>query len=721
MSEATERADAMSIAVNVAGFLRGGLGLGEAARLYLAALQAAGVPVQTTAVDPPLPDSEGAARKEMEFNELAGAAPAPFNLICINPPELPRFYRDLGPAFFDGRCSIGSWAWEVNSIPAEWNWAFGAIDEIWAYSRYVEELFLPVAPVPVVRVPLPVVVPAIEAAPPDLGVPEAFTFLFLFDFFSTLRRKNPLGAIEAFKRAFRPGEGPQLLVKSINGDYKPERLALVREAAASHPDVHVVDRFVSAAERDALIAACDCYVSLHRAEGFGLPLAEAMALGRPAIATGWSGNLDFMTEDNSWLVHYSPVRVGPEGENYPAGGLWAEPDIDHAAELMRAVWEDAPARQCKAERARSEVLSELSLERVGRIARERLELIALEGRPNKPAPLPPPVATAWDALRRAGYKVEYDPVEAARRQGGPKKAARLAVLQAIRPYTYHQDELSEALFDGLREVAERLDRLAWTLEGQAGLDESGRAHLRRMLAAAQARPSPDHPWISQPAAGGGSVLAFEADEAEGREDNPYVAFEDVFRGSPDLISARQAAYAELLAGCARVLELGCGRGEFLDLLAKRGVPGQGVDLDAGMVDRARGRGLNVVHADALEHLRGLPERSVPGLFAAQFVEHLGPEALVDLLGLIEAKLTAGGLAILETMNPHAPAAMKAFWVDPTHHHPLFPEVLLAFARFAGFASGRVEFPGGSGDFGHDIYSALDYAVVLRASFASTSS
>ncbi|MBW3653001.1 MAG: tRNA glutamyl-Q(34) synthetase GluQRS, partial [Actinobacteria bacterium] len=157
---------------------------------------------------------------------------------------------------------------------------------------------------------------------------------------STLQRKNPLGLLEAFKRAFAPGEGPHLLLKSFNGDYKPERLVQLREAAGDRPDVHVVDQFVPEAERAALMAACDCYVSLHRSEGFGLTLGEAMALGKPVIGTGYSSNLDFMSSENSYLVRYEMTDVGPEGENYPAEGRWAEPDLDHAAQLMREVWED---------------------------------------------------------------------------------------------------------------------------------------------------------------------------------------------------------------------------------------------------------------------------------------------------------------------------------------------------------------------------------------------
>ena len=136
----------------------------------------------------------------------------------------------------------------------------------------------------------------------------------------------------------------------------------MQAAAAEHPDVHVVDRYVSTEDRDALVAGCDCYVSLHRAEGFGLTLAETLARGKPVIATGFSGNTDFMTEENSFLVDYTLARVGKDGENYPPDGHWADPDLDHAAELMRQVYRDQEAR-ARARAGGPKLLEQLSLDR----------------------------------------------------------------------------------------------------------------------------------------------------------------------------------------------------------------------------------------------------------------------------------------------------------------------------------------------------------------------
>ncbi|MEA2319154.1 MAG: hypothetical protein QOD44_3343, partial [Solirubrobacteraceae bacterium] len=186
-----------SLGVNVAGFLRGGLGLGQAARLYVEALRAAGVPVATTTVDVRMPDVAGAAAKTTDFTDLSTDEQLPYNLVCVNAPELPAFAADVGESFFEDRYTIGVWAWETDVVPASWDRAFLMVDEIWVYSKYVVELLSHAAPCPVVRVPLPISAPVVTDTPLSIDVPDGFTFLFLFDFYSTLQRKNPLGLVQA--------------------------------------------------------------------------------------------------------------------------------------------------------------------------------------------------------------------------------------------------------------------------------------------------------------------------------------------------------------------------------------------------------------------------------------------------------------------------------------------------------------------------------------------
>jgi glycosyltransferase involved in cell wall biosynthesis len=205
-----------------------------------------------------------------------------------------------------------------------------------------------------------------------LGVPGGYLFLFMFDYLSTIQRKNPIGLIEAFKRAFAPGEGPQLLLKTINGPLRPLAEEAVLWAAHDRADIHVIDCSLSATERDALMATCDCYVSLHRSEGFGLTMAEAMALGKPVIGTAYSGNLEFMTDDTSMLVPFAPVRVPRGCGPYPPDATWADPDLDEAARAMRTLASDPAAAAALGTRARDHIARHHSVESRVDFVRHRL-------------------------------------------------------------------------------------------------------------------------------------------------------------------------------------------------------------------------------------------------------------------------------------------------------------------------------------------------------------
>jgi len=372
----TERAPGPpQLAVRVSGYLGNTLGLGAAARGYVKALSAAGVRVSTTSVPLhhlALPASLAAEYGLHGFEDLVHEAGHAFELVAVNADELPDFVARLGEDYFEGP-RIGVWGWETNSIPSRWQRAFALVDEIWVYSRFMAENIGAVAPVPVITLPPPVQRPAEAAAPLRLGVPEGFLFLFMFDYLSTIQRKNPVGLIEAFKHAFAPGEGPQLLIKTINAPLRPLADEEVLWACHGRPDIHVVDRSLSGVELNGLMAACDCYVSLHRAEGFGLTMAEAMAIGKPVIGTGYSGNVDFMNSENSYLIDYEIGLVGPECEIYPPDGEWAQPSIEHATELMRRVYKNPEEAQRLGERAAQDIARQLSQEATGAAMRRRLE------------------------------------------------------------------------------------------------------------------------------------------------------------------------------------------------------------------------------------------------------------------------------------------------------------------------------------------------------------
>lgn len=364
-------------AVRVTGYLSHTLGLGAAGRGYARALEAAGVAVSTVSVplhhlELPVELQAGYGRHGFEDVVHDGVHHS-FEIVAVNADELPSFVGRLDENYFQGP-RIGVWGWETDTIPVRWQRAFALVQEIWVYSRFMAQNIGAVAPVPTIALPPPVQAPAEPAAPLRLDVPDdGFLFLFAFDYLSTIQRKNPVGLIEAFKRAFAPGEGPRLLLKTINGPLRPLAEEEVLWAAHGRPDIHVVDRSLSGAQLNGLMAACDCYVSLHRSEGFGLTMAEAMAIGKPVIGTGYSGNTDFMNAENSYLVEYELGRVGSDCEIYPPEGTWAQPSVEHAAELMRRVVEHPEEAAAIAARARADIARELSPRATGAAMRRRLD------------------------------------------------------------------------------------------------------------------------------------------------------------------------------------------------------------------------------------------------------------------------------------------------------------------------------------------------------------
>jgi glycosyltransferase involved in cell wall biosynthesis len=394
-SGATTHAAYTQAGVNLVGLLNAELGVGEVARRLEQAMRLGAIPHSTTAFE--------RTRSQLRSTYRSDRARFDTNLLCLNADSLPGFTQDVGLDFFQDRYTIGVWFWETSTFPSMFHTAFSTVDELWAASEYIAEILRAAAPAdtPVVRMPLPIVRP-----PTTLGIPaERFTFLCSFDYLSVPGRKNPLGTIEAFIAAFAPDEGPVLVVKSINAREHPDMAREVAEATCSRRDIVLWDGYLDSGDNAALTASCGCYVSLHRSEGFGLNLADAIALGVPLLATGATGNMEFCRPEDCYLVTAEAVPVGPGHFPYAEDAVWMEPSIAEAARLMRSIAGAPQEARERANCARERVLAQHSMQRTALFIRDRVATVRADNewaaqRADTSLPAAAPVSR-MTALRRS--------------------------------------------------------------------------------------------------------------------------------------------------------------------------------------------------------------------------------------------------------------------------------------------------------------------------------
>lgn len=360
--------------VNLFGHALGRLGVGEEVRMAARSLETVDIPFVIHNVAAPAAGEE----EGTDGLRLADSSPYDINLFCMTGISTVGAILGAEGELMRGRYNIGCWPWELPEWPAAWGHAWDYVDEVWATSRFTYASYMRSASIPVLHVPHAVVADASEGARrDDFGLPEhAFLFCFSFDGLSSLARKNPLAVVRAFRRAFPGSErGVGLVLKGIRAPQGSPLWSNLVAAIGDDRRVFLIDESMSRGRLLDLYRSIDAYVSLHRSEGFGRNIAEAMLLGKPVIVTAHSGNMDFTLHDNAALVP-ARLRAVRQGEYpYGAGQLWADPDIDAAAQAMRRMIADRTWREGLAERGQAFIAQAHSPQSVGEAWARRLEAL----------------------------------------------------------------------------------------------------------------------------------------------------------------------------------------------------------------------------------------------------------------------------------------------------------------------------------------------------------
>jgi glycosyltransferase involved in cell wall biosynthesis len=370
--------------VNLFGFAFGELGTGEDLRMAVAACESAMIPYRIVNI------STGSNLRQADLvlkdkvAQSVDEAPYAINVFCLPGFDtIERIFLQKGEHFFRGHYNIGWWPWEISVWPKAWSRAFDLMDEIWAGSEFARAMYAKSTNLHVNIMPLGVSVDRGKLHPRSFyHLPDKkFLFLFVFDFNSHLDRKNPVAILDAFAEAFpESNQDVGLVLKVMNSDAGNFKWLSFQRLVKRDPRIILMEETLDRPDVLGLINACDAYVSLHRGEGFGRTLAEAMLYGKPVIATNYSGNVDFMMEGLSYPVDFTLQRIPRDA--YPFleltdGAEWAEPDVEDAAQKMRDAYRDSKDDSLSRD-IKSFAANQFSVIGVGKNLRERLSQIDLK-------------------------------------------------------------------------------------------------------------------------------------------------------------------------------------------------------------------------------------------------------------------------------------------------------------------------------------------------------
>lgn len=350
------------IGINLIGSIRAETGLGQSCRLLANEFQHCGYPLMIYNYTQIGNLSQNDSSWDSEISKDCCYS---INLIHINPHELGIALMQLNQAIWDRHYNIGFWLWELEEFPDEWLPCLSCMDEIWTPSEFVSRAIRKKTTKPVITIPY-----AIEAeidifyGRKEFHLPEnQFLFLMLYDSNSISERKNPTGVITAFQLAFSKEEtGVGLVIKVHLSDEK--ELKQLQSQVKGYKNIYIITELLEKKKVNSLIACVDVVVSLHRAEGFGLVLAEAMFLGTPTIATNWSANTEFMDHKVACMVDYQLVELKKDIGPFKKGQYWAEANLVQAAEYMRKLYEDPYFYQKILTNAQDKIKNEFCMEKV---------------------------------------------------------------------------------------------------------------------------------------------------------------------------------------------------------------------------------------------------------------------------------------------------------------------------------------------------------------------
>lgn len=361
--------------VNVLGFISRSFGLGEAVRSTIRGLNAARIPVNTVDIR-----IDGQRKATTWTGRLNVSECHPVSLYHFNPDVINNLGLEIVSSIYrSSTYNIAFWFWETQVLPKHWLKASELFDEIWVASSFCKSVMEKHLGKPVFRIPLNVDTnPTLRSERGSMikALRDKYVFLTMLDFNSRAERKNPGGVLDAFEKAFKTGQNDVcLIIKIMNSVAGRSELRSLLKKASEDPRIILIDGVISRTDLINLMRESDCLVSLHRAEGFGLPIAEAMSLGIPVIATGWSSNMDFMDSQNSFPVPYRLKRLSKNARPYPKGTLWAEPDTDYAARIMRTLAKYPEIGRIRSRRGQKTILGKFNARSTGKAISERLTAI----------------------------------------------------------------------------------------------------------------------------------------------------------------------------------------------------------------------------------------------------------------------------------------------------------------------------------------------------------